>query len=95
MIDSGCNFGFAPDPDLFGLRALRWIRVSTDGQADTSPDGQRLTTDNFASVNGIQIVDEIEFVGSGSEAKNIEEMLEMVLKKIREGVEFEVVLAGH
>lgn len=87
-------FGFVPDPDLFGLKALRWIRVSSDGQADTSQDGQRLTTDKFSSVNGIQIVDEIEFIGSGSEAKNIEEMLQMVLKKIRDGIKFDLVLVN-
>ncbi|MFU8829182.1 MAG: recombinase family protein, partial [Phycisphaerales bacterium] len=86
--------GPLPDPELYGLKALRWIRCSSDGQADTSPDGQRLTTNKFASINGIQIIEEIEFVGSGSEAKNIEYMLEMVLELVRKGVKLDLVLVN-
>ena len=67
-------------PELKGKRYASLIRCSSLGQADTSPEGQKLINDAFCSENGMQWVTDIWAEGvSGSQTFNrqdLEDVLE-------------------
>lgn len=80
-----------PRPELNGLPYINWLRCSNLTQGDTSPEGQKLVNDGFASIHQMHWVLDHPAEGvSGSQTFNRQDIQDLL--ELHRTVDFDVVL---